>query len=118
MFFSHVNPMRRTRKRGGNQLTEEQKEAQDLLQRVHLFTSASTHEEKKERAREFLQAVLQSRIVVRNRRFRPALQDQINRAWDFDIELRPLIRQVQAHLDSLPMNAAGRKRKTRRSHRK
>ena len=96
------------------QLSEEQREAQELNQHIQLWKTANTHAEKLERARAFFQALLQTRSVIKNPRFRPILQDQVYNAWDFDIELRPLLRQVQAHLDANPI-VGGKRRKTRKT---
>jgi len=105
--------MRYTRKRGGD-LTEIQREAQEVNQHIQLWKTAGTHAEKVERARALFQYLLQTRLVIKDPRFRSALQVQVNRAWDFDDSLHPLLHQVQAHLDANPIGGKRKRKMTRK----
>ena len=110
--------MRRTRKRGG--ATEEEKaEAQEAKQFLALIASAKSREEKIERVKQFLEAIMQFRHIVRIAGFRRALYAKIEELWDI-VDLRPELRRVMAHLDSFSEGSTvggrrhTRKRKTRR----
>lgn len=122
---------RKTRKRGGYTSDQHGRYAntETEIERVNEVSGAlvratvdgGTEAQKIEAFRRYLQVILRTNFLVKHRGFRSVLRSKLEeiRGAQYLSELRPLVDEVEAYLDSIPeSDLVGGKRHTRKNKRR